>query len=59
MVIRVPDCQIILAVFMRRKDCAVGRETDSVYELVHEARFTGSNVFIEYDSRHPIDGRNP
>ena len=44
---------------MRRKDCAVGRETDSVSELLYEGRFTGSNIFIEYNSRHPIDGRNP
>ena len=24
-----------------------------------EAMFTGSNIFIEYNSRHPMDGRNP
>ena len=29
-----------MAVSMRRKDCAVGRETDSVSELLYGGRFT-------------------
>ena len=32
--------QKILAVSMRRKECAVGRETDSVSELLYGGRFT-------------------
>ena len=42
---------------MRRKDCAVGREADSVSELWR--KIYSSNIFIEYNSRHPSIGRDP
>ena len=51
--------QTILAASMPRKDWVVGRKIDSVSELLYEARFTDSNIFIEYNSWLPMDGRNP
>ena len=58
MLVEMGSDQTILAVSMRRQDCAAGRETDSVSELVAEGKVYGLNKFIEYNSRHPMDGLN-
>ena len=50
--------KIFCAVSMRREDCTVCRETDYLSELLYQKRFTGSNIFIEYTSRPPMDGQN-
>ena len=47
------------AVFMRRECCTEGTETDTAVSELTDWRMDllTQNIFIEYDSQHPMDGR--